>query len=68
MKFDFQTMRRFFAMLAVMPMFALAVACGEDSTNDDKNPGDEPGNDSGTGGGSTEKYEEIKVVNEHVRV
>ena len=63
MKFDFQTMRRFFAMLAVVPMLALAVACGEDGTSDENKPGDEPGKDPGTGGGSTEKYEDIKVVN-----
>ena len=54
-------------MLAVMPMFALAVACGEDGTSDENKPGDEPGTDPGTGGGNTEKYEDIKVVNGKVR-
>jgi hypothetical protein len=46
-----------------MPMFALAVACGEDGTSDENKPGDEPGTDPGTGGGNTAKYEDIKVVN-----
>ena len=54
-------------MLAVVPMLALAVACGEDGTSDENKPGNEPGNDPGTGGGSTEKYEDIKVVNGKVR-
>ena len=66
MKFNFQTMRKFFAAAAVLPIFALCVACtpGPDPVPGGGEPGegDEPGE-----GGSTEQYEDIKVVNGKVR-
>ena len=58
-------MRKFFAAAAVLPIFALCVACtpGPDPVpGGNEGEGDEPGE-----GGSTEQYEDIKVVNGKVR-
>ena len=58
--------KKLIAMLALLPLFALFVACGEDPTNpDDPNNGngDQPGDKPGT----EEKYEDIKVVDGKVR-
>ena len=60
--------KKFLAMLALMPLFALFVACGEDPTTGNEDPGtgdtQQPGT---TPGGEEEKYEDIKVVNGMVR-
>ena len=68
MRFDFKTVKRVVAVLAVMPMLALAVACGDDPTsgNGGETTGGE-GDKPGTGGDNTEKYEDIKVVGGKVR-
>ena len=67
MKLNFQTMKKLFTLLALIPMFALAIACGEDpATNnngDNSDEGDKPNNE----GDNIEKYEDIKVVNGKVR-
>ena len=55
--------KRIFAMLALMPIFALCIACGEDPLNDDSQNGS---NDDNTGG-DQEQYEDIKVVDGKVR-
>ncbi|MBO5235024.1 MAG: metal-dependent hydrolase [Alistipes sp.] len=68
MKIDFKTVKRVIAMLVVMPMLALAVACGDDPTSE--NGGETTGGEGekpGTGGDNTEKYEDIKVVGGKVR-
>ena len=66
MIFDFKTMRRIFAMLVVMPMFALCVACekGPAEEQGGKEPTEEP-NEKPNGG--DDKYEDIKVVDGKVR-
>ena len=60
--------KKLLAMLALMPLFALFVACGEDPTTGNEDPGtgdtEQPGT---TPGGEEEKYEDIKVVNGMVR-
>ena len=57
--------KKLIAMLALAPIFALCVACGEDPIpgNDDPNNG----NGDTPGGEEQEKYEDIKVVDGKVR-
>ena len=59
--------KKLIAMLALAPIFALCVACGEDPTpgNDDPNNGngETPGGDDN----KQEQYEDIKVVDGKVR-
>ena len=54
--------KKVLAMLALLPIFALCVACGEDPTGQDgpNNNGDESNDEQ-------EQYEDIKVVNGKVR-
>ena len=54
--------KKLFAMLALLPIFALCVACGEDPTGQDgpNNNGDDPNDEQ-------EQYEDIKVVDGKVR-
>ena len=54
--------KKLFAMLALLPIFALCVSCGEDPTGQDgpNNNGDEPNDEQ-------EQYEDIKVVEGKVR-
>ena len=58
--FDMRLSGRAVAMLVVLPIFALCVACGEDPLS-----GDNPNNNPGEGG--TDGYEDIKVVDGKVR-
>ena len=55
--------KRIFAMLALMPIFALCIACGEDPLNDDS----QNGSNGDNSGGDQEQYEDIKVVDGKVR-
>ena len=55
--------KKVLAMLALLPIFALCVACGEDPTGQD---GPNSGNDDNPNG-EQEKYEDIKVVDGKVR-
>ena len=63
--------KRLIALLAIVPMFVLFVACGDDPTNNNPNgddPTDQPGDNPGGGTGEEEeKYEDIKVVDGKVR-
>ena len=52
--------KKLLAILALLPVFALFVACGEDPTNND-GPNDKPGSEDESG------YEDIKVVDGKVR-
>ena len=58
--------KKIIALLAVLPLFALCVACGEDPTNNGDKPADEPGETPG-GGNEQEQYEDITVVDGKVR-
>ena len=60
-------MKRLFTLVALMPMFALSIACGEDPTPNNNGDNSGEGDKPGTEGGNTEKYEDIKVVNGKVR-
>ncbi len=63
MKFDVKTVKKTFMAVAILPLFALCVACGDNPEADDNggNGGDKPGDDP------AEKYEDIKVVDGKVR-
>ena len=67
MKLNFQTMKNLFTLLALIPMFALAIACGEDPTSNNNGDNSDEGDKPNTEGDNIEKYEDIKVVNGKVR-
>ena len=67
MKLNFQTMKRLFTLLALIPMFALAIACGEDPATNNNGENSGEGDKPNTEGDNIEKYEDIKVVNGKVR-
>ena len=67
MKFNFETVKKFFMAASVLPLFALGVACQPAPEVDDNGGGGQDDPNNGGGGGSTEKYEDIKVVNGKVR-
>ena len=67
MKFNFETVKKFFMVASVLPLFALGVACQPAPEVDDNGGGGQDDPNNGGGGGSTEKYEDIKVVNGKVR-
>ena len=57
MKFDFETVKKIMMAVAVLPLFAVCVACGENPEPEGNGGnGDEPADDP------AEKYEDIKVV------
>ena len=60
MKLNFQTMKKFIAMVAVMPALAMCVACEKDFKEEDQKPDQEIVEEYGP-------YEDIKVVNGKVR-
>ena len=60
MKLNFQTMKKFIAMMAVMPALAMCVACEKDFKEEDQKPDQEIVEEYGP-------YEDIKVVNGKVR-
>jgi hypothetical protein len=62
MKFDFETVKKIMMAVAVLPLFAVCVACGENPEPEGNGGnGDEPADDP------AEKYEDIKVVDGKVR-
>ena len=67
MKLNFQAMKRLFTLLALIPMFALAIACGEDPATNNNGDNSDEGDKPNTEGDNIEKYEDIKVVNGKVR-
>ena len=64
MNINFQTVKRVFALAALIPATALFVACGPDAPVEPNDPdsGDTPGGDD-----KPEQYEDIKVVDGKVR-
>ena len=62
MKFNFETVKKIFTAVAILPLFAaLCVACGEGPAQEDNGGGDTPTEDP------AEKYEDIQVVGGKVR-
>ena len=63
MKFNFETVKKIFTAVAILPLFAaLCVACGEGPAQEDNGGGDDTPTED-----PAEKYEDIQVVGGKVR-